>query len=209
MLFGVIIYGGGGQGLALQNFPQIKVSGIVTDLNGRPLKNALIELLSAKNHTRFFSSQTNSEGFYDFSIESPPDSNYIMRFSLVGYVTEELPVLQANSSRSWSIDKGLIREDSTKAQEREIRFSIRDEKKNPISQAKIEIICPFNPTIRGTGYTYSKAEWAGKWIWKHKYEGQFVVYISKPGFEIFTQVISIESGKDQVEVIELTLKSLH
>lgn len=208
VLLATILWGAK-ESFSRQYLAEIKVSGTVTDLYGRPLKGAIVEISTLKEKSRLGLMLTDSNGVYKMAITSPPEREYIVTVRLAGFTSDKISTLTANRNREYIINFGLAKDEDADVVEQEIHFVITDNTRKLLENVKVTIFCPFNPSIRGEGWTYSTPEAIGKWVWRYRQGGQYIVYFLKPGYEIVSRTLILKFDRDKPNVIEVSLPPLN
>lgn len=95
---------------------QNRITGIVTELNNKPLKGVIVEIKD-----RGYSSKTSKEGFYSIEVDSLSKTIF---FSLKGYKTIELPIGSSSTINiSLKKEENINSEKVTKTKEKYIHKS--------------------------------------------------------------------------------------
>lgn len=91
---------------AYDRIPQLKIEGIVTDINGNPVEDATIELLDA-NGSKIAYLETDSEGKYEINIDR--ESDYKVKTKKEGFIDNIKSVISKGIERSvTSISKNFV-----------------------------------------------------------------------------------------------------
>jgi Carboxypeptidase regulatory-like domain len=180
--FCILLIGGLQTGTTIkQAQPTASVHGHILNSFGLPVTKSTIEI-SLEAGAQSFQVRTDDQGNYRVD-KLPAGENVIVFFSR-GFITERKAVrLEKNSDVR--LDVGLMAGYLGDALPLKLSGVVRLTDKSPLPDATVTVVNAFNQRFSSNQNT----DGAGRYQIEVVYPGQYVVYVSKPGFEISTTAV--------------------
>jgi hypothetical protein len=167
---------------------------------GRPLPGASIEISTVRSNVRR-SVTTDESGNYD--VKDIPPGYISLTANFRGFEQEERKIYARDSEPS-ILDFGLVVGKLADYAPGEVRGTVRSSRGVPLSEVTVTVVSAFNERV----LQRSKTDSAGRFVIKVYHGGQFLVYASKPGFEVSVKVVLMGKLVNESETVDLTLDPL-
>jgi hypothetical protein len=182
-----------------------RIRGRVTTLFGQPLEGAHVSFFqlqgiqgSSPSEQLIQQTFTNTNG--EYQVNGLPAGQYRVEVLLKGYGHTEVWRFYLWRGASRVLDVGIPMGMLDHISQMEIRGSVLRTKNEILKDATVTLTSVYNPSES----QQVRSDDQGKYILLLMQEGDYLIHVSKPGYEVVSKTISIRSGERKTADFSLT-----